>query len=101
MSTLDAATQLFLFFLKSTTYLKWGVCLMIHSKLKGSLIHFHLFYNVVYIDLNTFFPGGSDRLSIGSLPVGSRQVGSECSSSTASIRQPIRTRFPVLAWRAA
>ena len=79
----------FLFFLKSTTYLKWGVSLMIHSKLKGSLINFSSYLQShMYIYLNTFISGCFDGLRLGSLLVGSRQVGPECSSSTASIHQP-------------
>ena len=41
-------------FKKNTTYLKWGVSLMIHSKLKASLIHFHLIYNV-YLSEHVYF----------------------------------------------
>ena len=42
----------------------------------------------MYIYLNTFISGCSGGLSIGSLLVGSQQVGPECSSSTASMHQP-------------
>ena len=63
--------------------------LMIYFKLKGSLINFHLILQFhMYIYLNTFISGCSGGLSIGSLLVGSQQVGPECSSSTASMHQP-------------
>ena len=42
----------------------------------------------MYIYLNPFISGCSGGLSIGSLLVGSQQVGPECSSSTASMHQP-------------
>ena len=42
----------------------------------------------MYIYLNTFISGCSGGLSIGSLLVGSQQVGPECSPSTASMHQP-------------
>ena len=42
----------------------------------------------MYIYMNTFISGCSGGLPIGSLQVGSLQVGPECSSSTASMRQP-------------
>ena len=42
----------------------------------------------MYIYLNTFISGCSGGLSIGSLLVGSQQVGPECSSSTASMHKP-------------